>query len=29
MNRATLVSAVCDGVGFAKIAPNHTAGAAA
>ena len=29
MNRATLVSAVCDGAGFAKIAPNRAAGAAA
>lgn len=29
MNRATLVSAVCDGVGFARVERNHAAGAAA
>lgn len=29
MNRASLVSAVCDGVGFARIEQGHAAGAAA
>jgi len=29
MNRSTLVSAVCDGVGFARIDRSHVAGAAA